>query len=180
MRPSQRVLRAAQLWLSCFRNKVRLFLDNFDEFCFPYKDHQRHKENKRNPCQAFRRFVTMSQAPPPSNTNAPAPPAAEFVNEVPSSLKQLARLVVRGFYGIEDALIIDMLVRHPCMREEDIAGLLKFDIKMLRARMVILKNDKFLQVSFFLNLMSNCNIKTSFICRLKRDSRPMKTTSQSR
>lgn len=37
-----------------------------------------------------------------------------LVTEVPSSLKQLARLVVRGFYTIEDALIVDMLVRNPC------------------------------------------------------------------
>lgn len=37
-----------------------------------------------------------------------------FVTEIPSSLKQLARLVVRGFYTIEDALVIDMLVRNPC------------------------------------------------------------------
>lgn len=37
-----------------------------------------------------------------------------LVTEVPSSLKQLARLVVRGFYSIEDALIVDMLVRNPC------------------------------------------------------------------
>ena len=32
------------------------------------------------------------------------------------------------------------------MREDDVAGLLKFDKKMLRARMTSLKNDKFLQV----------------------------------
>lgn len=37
-----------------------------------------------------------------------------MLTEIPSSLKQLARLVVRGFYTIEDALIIDMLVRNPC------------------------------------------------------------------
>ena len=80
---------------------------------------------------------------------APPAPPTEFVNEVPSSLKQLARIVVRGFYGLEDALIIDMLVRHPCMREDDVAGLLKFDKKMLRARMTSLKNDKFLQVLQF-------------------------------
>lgn len=46
----------------------------------------------------------------------------KLVHEVPSSLKQLARLVVRGFYSIEDALIVDMLVRNPCLREEDISG----------------------------------------------------------
>ena len=44
-------------------------------------------------------------APPPQ-------PPTEYLNEVPSSLKQLARIVVRGFYGVEDALIIDMLVRY--------------------------------------------------------------------
>ena len=40
--------------------------------------------------------------------------AGGYVLEVPSSLKQLARIVARGFYSIEDALIIDMLVRNPC------------------------------------------------------------------
>jgi transcription initiation factor TFIIE subunit alpha len=40
----------------------------------------------------------------------------ELVYEIPVSLKQLARLVVRGFYTIEDALIVDMLVRNPCMK----------------------------------------------------------------
>ncbi|XP_011498840.1 PREDICTED: general transcription factor IIE subunit 1 [Ceratosolen solmsi marchali] len=69
-----------------------------------------------------------------------------LITEVPSSLKQLARLVVRGFYTIEDALIIDMLVRNPCMKEDDICDLLKFDKKMLRARITTLRNDKFIQV----------------------------------
>lgn len=68
-----------------------------------------------------------------------------LVTEVPSSLKQLARLIVRGFYTIEDALIIDMLVRNPCMKEDDICELLKFERKMLRARIATLKNDKFIQ-----------------------------------
>ena len=45
-----------------------------------------------------------------------------------------------------DQLIIDMLVRYPCMREDDISALLKFDKKILRSRMAILKNDKFVQV----------------------------------
>ncbi|KAJ8913543.1 hypothetical protein NQ315_017094 [Exocentrus adspersus] len=70
----------------------------------------------------------------------------KLVTEVPSSLKQLARLVVRGFYSIEDALIVDMLVRNPCMKEDDMCELLKFERKMLRARIATLKNDKFIQV----------------------------------
>ncbi|XP_063223948.1 general transcription factor IIE subunit 1 [Bacillus rossius redtenbacheri] len=70
----------------------------------------------------------------------------KLVHEVPSSLKQLARLVARGFYSIEDALIVDMLVRNPCMKEDDVCELLKFERKMLRARIATLRNDKFLQV----------------------------------
>ncbi|KAF5287735.1 hypothetical protein FQA39_LY15755 [Lamprigera yunnana] len=69
-----------------------------------------------------------------------------LVTEVPSSLKQLARLVVRGFYTIEDALIVDMLVRNPCMKEDDICELLKFDRKQLRARIATLRSDKYIQV----------------------------------
>lgn len=69
-----------------------------------------------------------------------------YVTEVPSSLKQLARLVVRGFYTIEDALIIDMLVRNPCMKEDDICELLRFEKKQLRARISTLRNDKFIQI----------------------------------
>lgn len=38
----------------------------------------------------------------------------KLVTEIPSSLKQLARFVVRGFYTLDDALITDMLVRNPC------------------------------------------------------------------
>ncbi|KAL0277718.1 UNVERIFIED_CONTAM: hypothetical protein PYX00_004909 [Menopon gallinae] len=69
-----------------------------------------------------------------------------YVTEIPSSLKQLARLVVRGFYNIEDALIVDMLVRNPCMKEDDICELLKFERKMLRSKIATLRNDKFIQV----------------------------------
>lgn len=46
-----------------------------------------------------------------------------MLTEIPSSLKQLARLVVRGFYTIEDALIIDMLVRNPCKLSFSFVGL---------------------------------------------------------
>ena len=80
----------------------------------------------------------------------------ELVTEVPSSLKQLARLVVRGFYSIEDTLIIDMLVRNPCMTEDDLCELLKFEKKMLRARVATLKNDKFLQVRLKMETVEDC------------------------
>jgi len=69
-----------------------------------------------------------------------------MLTEIPSSLKQLARLVVRGFYDIEYSLIVDMLVRYPCMREDDLCDLLKFDKKVLRGKLATLKADKFCMV----------------------------------
>lgn len=50
-----------------------------------------------------------------------------LVTEVPSSLKQLARLVVRGFYTIEDALIVDMLVRNPCMYNQTLVTEIRYN-----------------------------------------------------
>ena len=68
-----------------------------------------------------------------------------MVTVIPDDLKKLARLVVRGFYAREDILIIDMLVRHHCMREDDISNLLKFDKKLVRAKVASLKKDKLIQ-----------------------------------
>ena len=68
-----------------------------------------------------------------------------MLTEVPNSMKRLIRLVARGFYSVEHALVIDMLVRNPCMKEDDMLDLLKFDRKQLRACVNTLKNDKFLK-----------------------------------
>ena len=70
----------------------------------------------------------------------------EVLTEVPQSMKRLVRLVTRGFYSIEHALVIDMLVRNPCMKEDDMLELLKFDRKQLRAITNTLKNEKFIKV----------------------------------
>ena len=69
----------------------------------------------------------------------------DMVTVIPDDLKKLARIVVRGFYSREDILIIDMLVRHHCMREDDLANLLKFDKKLVRAKIAGLKKDKLVQ-----------------------------------
>lgn len=78
-------------------------------------------------------------------TPGTAPPVQAMVTVIPDDLKKLARLVVRGFYSREDILIIDMLVRHHCMREDDLSNLLKFDKKLVRAKMAGLKKDKLVQ-----------------------------------
>lgn len=109
-----------------------------------------------------------------------------YVHEVPSSLKQLARLIARAFYSIEDALIIDMLVRNPCkffkssfvhrsfsfsdiiyccylgMKEDDICDLLKFERKMLRGKIATLKNDKFLQTRLKMETIDSKSTKVNY------------------
>ena len=75
----------------------------------------------------------------------PANPETRMVTVIPDDLKKLARFVVRGFYTREDVLIIDMLVRHHCMREDDLSSLLKFDKKLVRAKIAGLKKDKLVQ-----------------------------------
>ena len=39
-----------------------------------------------------------------------------------------------------------MLVRYPCLREDDLCDLHKFDKKVLRAKLQTLKTDRFVQV----------------------------------
>lgn len=69
----------------------------------------------------------------------------DVVTEVPAALKRLAKYVVRGFYGLEHALALDILIRNPCVKEEDMLELLKFDRKQLRAVLNTLKSDKFIK-----------------------------------
>ncbi|GIY19327.1 general transcription factor IIE subunit 1 [Caerostris darwini] len=68
------------------------------------------------------------------------------VTEVPTSLKRLVRLVIRGFYNIEHAILMDMLIHNPCMKEDDLVELLKFERKQLRSVIAQLKNDRFVKV----------------------------------
>nr|XP_020645136.1 general transcription factor IIE subunit 1 [Pogona vitticeps]XP_020645137.1 general transcription factor IIE subunit 1 [Pogona vitticeps] len=69
----------------------------------------------------------------------------DVLTEVPADLKRLAKYVVRGFYGTEHALALDILIRNPCVKEEDMLELLKFDRKQLRAILNTLKGDKFIK-----------------------------------
>ncbi|XP_002734448.1 general transcription factor IIE subunit 1-like [Saccoglossus kowalevskii] len=70
---------------------------------------------------------------------------SELLTVVPSELKKLAKFIVRGFYGIEAALVIDVLIVSPCIKEEDLAALLKYDKKQLRSILNQLKNDQFIK-----------------------------------
>lgn len=70
---------------------------------------------------------------------------ADVQTEVPTDLKKLVRMIARGFYSMEHAVIVDMLVRHPCIKEDDLADLLRFEKRHLRSLLNTLKNEKFLK-----------------------------------
>ncbi len=70
----------------------------------------------------------------------------ELLTEVPETLKRLVRYIARGFYSMEHAIIIDMLVHHPCIKEDDLCELIKFERKPLRALVNTLKSDRFIKV----------------------------------
>ncbi|RWS16228.1 General transcription factor IIE subunit 1-like protein [Dinothrombium tinctorium] len=65
--------------------------------------------------------------------------------EVPTALKRLIRMVTRGFYAVEHILVVDMLIRKMCVKEDDLESLLKFERKQLRAIIAQLKNDKIIK-----------------------------------
>eukprot|EP00058_Branchiostoma_floridae_P011691 XP_002597179.1 hypothetical protein BRAFLDRAFT_260843 [Branchiostoma floridae] len=71
--------------------------------------------------------------------NQTAPP------EIPQPLIKLVRLITRGFYGIEHALVMDILVHNRYIKEEDLIEKLKFERKHLRMIITQLKNDQFLK-----------------------------------
>lgn len=93
----------------------------------------------KNPSAFFSLQYTWSLSSEPAMTDP------EVLTEVPAALKRLAKYVVRGFYGIEHALALDILIRNPCVKEEDMLELLKFDRKQLRAVLNTLKGDKFIK-----------------------------------
>ncbi len=73
-------------------------------------------------------------------------------------------LIIRNYNG---NTFLDMLVRYPCMREDDLCDLLKFDKKILRAKLATLKSDRFVQVKLKIetgesNCLVICNVALSF------------------
>ncbi|NXL44244.1 T2EA factor, partial [Podilymbus podiceps] len=69
-----------------------------------------------------------------------------IIAEVPAALKRLAKYIVRGFYGVEYSLAFDILIRYPCVKEDDLLQLLKYERKQLRTILNTLKADKFVKL----------------------------------
>ncbi|NXI40966.1 T2EA factor, partial [Galbula dea] len=68
------------------------------------------------------------------------------ITEVPGALKRLAKYIVRGFYGVEHSLALDILIRYPCVKEDDLLLLLKYERKQLRTILNTLKADKLVKL----------------------------------
>ncbi len=78
-------------------------------------------------------------------TTPAVPSTPDVLTEVPEALKKLVRYIIRAFYETEHHLIIDLLVHHACIREEDLLELIKLDQKQLRSAINTLKSDKFVK-----------------------------------
>ncbi|NXY56853.1 T2EA factor, partial [Callaeas wilsoni] len=67
-------------------------------------------------------------------------------SEVPAALKRLAKYIARGFYGVECSLALDVLICYPCVKEDDLLQLLKYERKQLRTVLNTLKADKLVKL----------------------------------
>lgn len=68
----------------------------------------------------------------------------EYLMKIPDNLKRLVRYVLKSFYNFELYLIMDVLMHYPCIKEEDIAEILKIDHKHIRQYLHNLKQEKFI------------------------------------
>lgn len=69
----------------------------------------------------------------------------EILTEVPPQLQRLVRLVIRAFYQPEHYLVMDILAKYPCVTEDDLLQLLRFEVKKLRTILSYLKKDKLIK-----------------------------------
>ncbi|KFV55614.1 General transcription factor IIE subunit 1 [Tyto alba] len=70
----------------------------------------------------------------------------KVIREIPAVLKRLAKFIVRGFYEAEYSLALDILIRYPCVKEDDLLQLLKYERKQLRTILNTLKADKLVKL----------------------------------
>lgn len=68
------------------------------------------------------------------------------LDDIPKPLTKLIRLIMGGFYNIEQKLVIDMLVRRRETKEDDLVEVLKFERKHLRSLIQQMRQDKFINV----------------------------------
>ena len=60
--------------------------------------------------------------------------------------KTLVRCVMRAFYSTQENLVIDALIMHSCLRDDDLAYLMKMNLKDLHKLCASLRDSRFLVV----------------------------------
>lgn len=73
------------------------------------------------------------------------------LDEIPKPLTKLIRLILRGFYNIEQKLVIDMLIRRKETSEDDLLQVLKLEKKHLKNLIHQLKQDKFISTRLMMD-----------------------------
>jgi len=90
----------------------------------------------------------------------------EVLTEVPASLKLLVRIIMRCFYGDEHAVVMDKLIHRPCIKEDDLLDLLRFERKQLRAIITTLRNEKVCSIAGPVLLLSWNSLHLRCYCLL--------------
>jgi transcription initiation factor TFIIE subunit alpha len=94
------------------------------------------------------KFASTSSLQSSSNSMSFSNVTSNDINEVcqsvPPELTRLIRIVVRKFYGFELSLCMEMFMIYPCIKEEDLAELLRLDLKVVHQHLINLKKEKFL------------------------------------
>ncbi|KIP06485.1 hypothetical protein PHLGIDRAFT_13874 [Phlebiopsis gigantea 11061_1 CR5-6] len=62
------------------------------------------------------------------------------------TLRLLVQHVLRAFYEPKFTVVMDQLVRHPVLKDDDLAGRMGLQLKELNKVMVVLENDKLIRV----------------------------------
>lgn len=63
------------------------------------------------------------------------------IGYIPEVLKTLAMKVVRAFYSDEASVVMTLLIRHFCLKEEDIVLLMQLPQKMIKSALNALEAD---------------------------------------
>ena len=67
----------------------------------------------------------------------------EVCSTVPGDLTRLIRIVMRTFYGFELYMCMELLMFYQCIKEDDVAELLRLDLKIVHQHLINLKKEKF-------------------------------------
>lgn len=60
----------------------------------------------------------------------------QVLTEVPEQMTKLIKIAAHSFYSQECALIVHILLKHPCIREDDLLELVKLDKKQVSVCLV--------------------------------------------